>query len=98
MQLRSHPLMTFRGRPNWPPQWIWISGGDNKHPTGEIGVLQEIRTSSIDQPVCFLTIQYNESNYLGTLIFTHPKFYEEVCELLKRNAGRPLNEIGAMGY
>jgi hypothetical protein len=55
-------------------------------------------TEGADQPVCFLTIQYNESNYLGTLIFTHPKFYEEVCELLKRNAGRPLNEIGAMGY
>jgi hypothetical protein len=22
MDLRAHPLMTYRGHPNWPPVWI----------------------------------------------------------------------------
>lgn len=42
MQLRSHPLMSYVGYPNWPPLWAWIEGKENKKPVGEVGILKEV--------------------------------------------------------
>ena len=37
MLLRDHPLMSYKGIPNWPPAWTWIDGLENKRPRGKSG-------------------------------------------------------------
>jgi hypothetical protein len=70
MKLRDHPLMSYHKLHNWPPTWTWIDGPEDKHPTGEIGMLRTAllsKTGPGDR--CFLLIRYEESCYLGCIIF-----------------------------
>jgi hypothetical protein len=56
---RDHALMRYHGIPNWPPAWLWIDGPENKHPRGEIGILQAVEVSNIPPAHrCFLCIDY----------------------------------------
>jgi hypothetical protein len=61
--------MSFDGISNWPPEWKWTFGGDNNHPVGEIGELEDSQQSSVDPGVCFLTISHDGSTYVGRLQF-----------------------------
>src|SRR5213594_3433558 len=76
MELRKHPLVSYRNQSSWPPAWIWIGGNENKHPRGEVGVLKQLKL--VDGPFvnrCFLWMQYEDSMYLGCLLFSrHPKY------------------------
>ena len=70
MELRTHPLMSYRGRPNWPPRWVWLGGKKNERPTGEVGVLKEVsKYSLLSSDGLTLVIEYNESAYMGLLLF-----------------------------
>jgi hypothetical protein len=53
--------MSYHGLPNWPPVWTWVEGTENKRPNGEVGVLKQVRTSSIE-PVnrIFLYIEHEK--------------------------------------
>jgi len=69
MLLRDHPLMSRYGVPNWPPVWTWMSGGDNKHPRGEVGILRRVEISKVlPANRCFLYIDYEDSSYIGCLL------------------------------
>jgi hypothetical protein len=85
MFLRDHPLMSYRGVPNWPPAWTWIDGEENSHPKGEIGILKTTQLSKI-QPAnrCFLLIFYKDSSYIGCLLFDDRAFCDQVTKLLQR--------------
>ena len=39
VKLRDHPLMSYRGIPNWPPVWTQMRIGGVKIVKGEVGVL-----------------------------------------------------------
>jgi hypothetical protein len=43
MELRKHPLVSYRNQSSWPPAWIWIAGNENKHPRGEVDVLKQLK-------------------------------------------------------
>jgi hypothetical protein len=59
MELRKHPLMSYRGIPSWPPEWVWVLGKDKLCPQGEVGVLEEVRPSQFLGPSrLFLVIEY----------------------------------------
>ena len=60
MELRKHPFMLYRGISIWPPAWKWTFGGSNFHPTGEIGMLENIRQSAVDPDKCFLMMSMVE--------------------------------------
>jgi len=45
MLLRDHPLMSYKGLRNWPPDWMWIDGKVTKNPKGEVGTLVEVQAS-----------------------------------------------------
>jgi len=80
----------------WPPHWIWTSGGENTHPAGEIGLLEDVRQSTIDPNACFLTMNHADASYVGRLHFDHQGFCSQLCELLQLHYGRPIEEIGGL--
>jgi hypothetical protein len=81
MFLRDHPLISYRGFPSWPPAWTWIDGEEDKHPTGEIGILRTTLLSKI-QPAnrCFLLISYEGASYMGCLLFDDYVFCDQVTK------------------
>jgi hypothetical protein len=97
MLLRDHPLMRYRGIPSWPPAWTWIDGGEDKRPTGEIGILRTTLLSKI-QPAnrCYLLISYEGASYMGCLLFDDDVFCDQVTKLLQRYCNRPIAEIGSI--
>ena len=97
MFLRNHPLISYGGVPSWPPAWTWVDGGEDKHPTGEIGTLRTTLLSKI-QPAnrCFLLISYEGSSYIGCLIFEDSAFCRHVAEVLRSCCNRPIAEIGSI--
>jgi hypothetical protein len=74
MKLREHPLMVRGGMLNWPPIWLWTGGEKNERPRGEVGVLIRVEPSVVEDRSLFLTIQYNDSEYMGCLSFDDPVF------------------------
>jgi hypothetical protein len=97
MVLRDHPLMRYHGLPSWPPAWSWTGGLDNKHPTGEIGILKSVELSNV-QPAnrCFLSIEHEGSSYMGCLLFDDVVFCQQITELLRSCCNRPVAEIGGL--
>jgi hypothetical protein len=77
MKLREHPLMICGGIVNWPPIWIWTGGERNERPRGEI-VLIKVELSLLDPRRLFLTIQYNDSEYMGCLLFDDATFCSDI--------------------
>jgi hypothetical protein len=97
MLLRDHPLMSRRGVRNWPPVWTCIDGREDKRPQGEIGTLKEVFLSNV-QPAdrCFLYIDYEESSYLGALLFDDQRFCQQMAEVLQFFRDRSIVEIGGL--
>ena len=92
MELRTHPLMSYRGRPNWPPRWVWLGGKKNERPTGEVGVLKEVsKYSLLSSDGLTLVIEYNESAYMGLLLFDDFGVSRKIHELLKTLRDRPIS-------
>jgi hypothetical protein len=91
MKLREHPLISL----GWPPAWWWRTGGENKHPRGEVGTLREVRPYSIQPADRFYLIMENEgAEYLGVLLVEDYTFCQQVFELLLEHCGRTIREIG----
>jgi hypothetical protein len=97
MLLRDHPLMSRRGACNWPPVWTWIDGREDKRPQGEIGILKAVFLSNL-KPAdrFFLYIDYEESSYLGCLLFDDHRFCQQMAEILQFCRHRSIAEIGGL--
>ena len=97
MELRKHPLMSYRGRPNLPPRWVWLGGKQNERPRGEVGVLKEVsRYPHLSADGLTLVMEYNGSAYMGLLLFDDFAFSRKIHDLLKNLRGRPISEIGSL--
>lgn len=97
LPLRDHPLMSYQGLRNWPPEWTWVGGQSNLQPQGEIGVLQSVVISHTQPPArCFLYVEYQGSSYMGCLLFDDPNFCREVATLLQACCNRSIAEIGSI--
>jgi hypothetical protein len=98
MELRKHPLMTYRGAGNWPPAWTWISGKKNSlRPSGEVGTLVDVAPSKIDPDgKCFLTIEHEGTSYVGCLLFDDGPFCQQISKLMQRHLRYPLEYIGGI--
>jgi hypothetical protein len=97
MELRKHPSMSYRGRCNWPPRWVWVAGKHNDRPTGEVGILKEVNRSplvSADRIV--MVIECKESMYMGYLVFEDFAFARQVYKLLKRLYDCSISDIGSL--
>ena len=96
MQLRSHPMMNYRGHPNWPPrQWNWMSGADKtESAVGEAGTLEQAQLSRILADTLFLTISTSRGNrFTGQLKFDDDGFALKVLSLLHEHFGKTIKDI-----
>jgi hypothetical protein len=99
LKLRDYLLMSSNGVPSWPPEWIWADGLRNafRHPTGEIGILEDVAQSMINPDRCFfIRMRYNGSLYLGRVKIDDKELCKRIFELLKTKYARSIEEIGAM--
>ncbi len=101
MFLRDHPLMNYRGVPNWPPQWLPRKDAGGEKISGEVGVLMEAVVScsspfngGISQ--IFLFMEHRGKEYVGAVLFNDATFCRHVGELMKKYYGRALKEIGGL--
>jgi hypothetical protein len=98
MQLRDHPLMSYRGNPNWPPTWVKTVGSQYaalRSLRGEIGVLSEALLSRVyPYTRCYLIMDFEGESYMGTLIFEDAAFCRQLCGLLQNHIAKPIKEIG----
>jgi len=69
MRLREHPLMSCRGRPNWPTRKDLGICTYDKKPQGEAGVLENVRLSAVNENALFLSMSYGGGRYIAELIF-----------------------------
>jgi len=97
MELREHPLLSYRGLASWPPVWLWVDGQEDKKPKGEIGKLREVRLSIIEPPnKCFLLINYEGATYIGCLLINDLAFCAQMAELLQGYYGYSIRDIGGL--
>ena len=94
MRLRDHPLMSYRGRWTWPPEWTWISGNYAKNPDSEAGILENVRPSVVNDCCLFLTMSHDGGRYVASVFFDDLPFCLEVCELLLQHYGEAIKTIG----
>jgi hypothetical protein len=97
MELRNHPLMSYRGVPSWPPVWSWLGDRINRHPKGEVGILKEV-TVPVANPFnrCFLIVEYKKATYMGCLLIDDLPFCGQVSRLLRLHCGESLASIGSL--
>ena len=97
MELRNHPKMTWRGRPNWPPKWNGPYGPNNPLPEGETGILVKVETGAAKKvPHCFLVMRHNDQDYYGSMFFDDGTFLLQLLETLRKHIGSPFSEIGSL--
>ncbi len=97
MLLRDHPLMSYRSVRNWPPVWNDIDRPGKKSLRGEVGILKKVMLSNIQfANRGFLYIDYEDSSYIGCLLFDDKAFCSQIAKLLQGHCGRSLPEIGGL--
>jgi len=97
MELRSHPLMGYRGLNNWPPIWTWRGVGEDARPRGEVGILRDVFLSKVDPRArIYLIMEYEAAEYMGCLLFEESGFCKQMCELLNSHRGASIVEIGSL--
>jgi hypothetical protein len=95
MKLRDHPLMMYRGRPNWPPAWVQtnLDGGEVFRRL-EVGILQLVMVHDRFPNKIFLVIKHQDNRYIGSLLFNDVAFCRQIGDLLDSYIGRSIEEIG----
>jgi hypothetical protein len=95
MQLRDHPLMSYRGVPNWPPVWTLRNVGTVNTLKGEVGVLKYVDYDhDRNSNKCFLVIDHQSSLYTGCLIYQDRSFCNQIAHVMRTRIGRSIKEIG----
>jgi hypothetical protein len=78
VKLSDHPLMSHRGVHNWPPVWSHGTGKNQKVVMGEIGILRYVHSVNPEAKKFYLVIEYENENYVGTLIFDDLAFCHQI--------------------
>jgi hypothetical protein len=88
MLLRDYPLMSYHvmsyhGIRNWPPAWTWIAPprqtAKGRNRNSNKAFLSKMQPANR----CFLLISYEESSYMGCLLFDDATFCKHIGELLQ---------------
>jgi hypothetical protein len=97
MELRNHPLMSYRGINSWPPVWTWRGGREHIRPRGEVGVLRDVFLSNVvPRSRIFLIMADNGEEYMGCVLCSDYTFSGQVYQLLKDHCGQTIAEIGSL--
>ena len=97
MLLREHPLFSYHGMLSWPPVWLWMSGGYDKRPRGEVGILRRVEKPKVlPANKCFLYIDYEDASYIGCLLCSDHVFCSQIVRLLEANLNKTIAQIGSL--
>jgi hypothetical protein len=94
MQLRAHPLMTYRGVTNWPPAWIQVHKTKIKSLSGEVGILKHVMRYDRVPNGFVLVIEHARERYLGFLIFDEVSFCMLIYDVLQARIGCSIKDLG----
>jgi hypothetical protein len=94
MQLRKHPLMSYRGSPVWPP--LWVSVESAKKPRGEVGLLRQVRCYPDKAGEAYLIIEHEGAQYAGCLLLDDKIFCERLGKFLSDCCGMHIKDIGSL--
>ena len=95
MMLRDHPLMTRKsGYPSWPPAWTTTHPHRDDKPIGEVGILEDVLVSQLNDNKIFMFMHCDGFRYMGLMAFDDITFCSQIGSLLKANIGRSIEEIG----
>lgn len=94
MHFRDHPLLKHGKVNTWPPVWVNTRGGDKKVLRGEVGVLREVIANNFTGNKCFLVIDNENENYVGTLFIDDPAFCRYITRFLQGRLGQSIKSIG----
>jgi hypothetical protein len=83
--------MSRRGIRNWPPRW-GITSTDKKPLPGEVGIL-EYALKPGDTKI-IIVMKLADQRYTANLMFDDAAFCKQIYELLQRNTGRSIEQIG----
>ena len=90
--IRDMPVMQYQGERNWPPHWV--SPNDGPRLEGEIGILKDAFVDVREPRKCFLFMDHNEHGYIATLQFDDKLFCPLFVQMLKRNFGKTIKQVG----
>ena len=93
MQLRNHPLMTYKGARMWPPVWIGTGATRGQVARGEVGHLKEVRCYLQKPGSIFLIIEYGGWEYTGCLLFNDARCCEPVAYMFEKCCGLSIKEV-----
>jgi hypothetical protein len=94
MELRNHPLISYRGLTSWPPTWSPANPKSDLKPLrGEIGRLKYVLANPRSNN-CFLVIEYDNHPYVGCLFLNDAVFCAQLITVLQDHAGFSIKEIG----
>jgi hypothetical protein len=97
MQLRDHPLVSYRGHHTWPPVWVCRVGASKaRTPTGEVGSLKQVLYEPESRGKIFLVIDYDQAEYVGCILIDSRGFCEEVAENLSARQGMSIEALGSL--
>jgi hypothetical protein len=96
MELRNHPRMMWQGHPNWPPEWIGSHGPNRPLPQGEVGVLLRVVPRESLVPYCVFERNWNDQEYVGSLLFDDQEFLETTYDVLRSHVGCLISEVGSL--
>jgi len=90
VKLREHPQVKGQGIASWPPLW---RRSDRESLAGEVGVLANADSDRTGTR-CYLSINFENQRYTGTLLFEDKKFCWYVARTLKNRVGMPIKDVG----
>lgn len=95
MELRKHPLMHHGEKSNWPPSWTRASiDAPGRRLMGETGTLKRVEYDTTTTGKCFLLMEHENQDYVGTLLFDDGMFCWLLSVALKQHIGKSIKEIG----
>jgi len=64
---------------------------------GDVGILKDVILSRVEPyDHCFLIMEHEGQEYVGTLLFEDPLFCREIYKLLVEHCGKPIQQIADM--
>jgi len=78
----------------WPPLWTGAKEKAHQTLTGEIGTLRYVYANQIIWTKCYLIVEHEKENYVGSLVFTSHDVSRKVVGLLRTHIGKTIAEIG----
>jgi hypothetical protein len=85
--------MSQSGVRNWPPKW-GITRADQRPLSGEVGILEQVHDRCDTLNTVIITMTLDNIRYTADLKFDDPAFCKQMYNLLRRNIGRSIEQIG----